>query len=144
DDALLPVRRGGPLVEDVAPELSLLEDVRARPGRPLLVSHLAFGVPLLLAEDHDVRRARVVERHVETADCAVYGDLVRIAPLVLLPLTDAPPVAGARGVFGAGVARVPPERVGVDHVRRRNLAVAVMELNPPMQLPPPGSAVGAQ
>src|SRR4029450_14070347 len=93
DGALLPVWGGCPLVQDVAPELSLLEDVRASPGRPLLVSHFAFGVPLLLAEDHHVRRARVVERHVETHDLAVHGDLVRVDHLDLLHLTDAGAIA---------------------------------------------------
>ena len=143
DDAVLPVWRGCPLVQDVAPQLSLLEDVRARPGGLLLVAHFAFGVPLLLAEDHDVRRARVVERHVETHDLAVHGDLVGIDHLDLLHLTDAGPVAGDRWVFAAGVVRLTPQGVRVDHVLRRELAVAVMELDAPMQLHPPGPPVGA-
>src|SRR5262249_56857327 len=52
--AVLPVGGWRPLVQDVAGQLALLEDVRARARRPLFVPHLSFGLPLLLADDHDV------------------------------------------------------------------------------------------
>ena len=114
------------------------------PAGLLVVPHLAFCVPLLLAEDHDVRSARVVERHVQTHDLAVHGDLVGVDHLDLLDLTDAGPVAGDRGVFPAGVVRVTPEGMGVDDILGRELAVAMMELHALVQLHPPGPPIGAQ
>ena len=141
---MLPVRGWRPLVQDIPAQLSLLEDVRPRPRRLALVPHLAFGVPLLLAEDHDVRGARVVERHVQTHDLAVHGDLVSVDHLDLLDLTDAGPVAGDRRVFPAGVVRVTPEGMGVDDILGRELAVPMMELHALVQLHPPGPPIGAQ
>src|SRR5262249_60833907 len=76
DRARFPVGRGRPLVRDVAVHLAFLEDVGPRPRRPGLVAHLAFLVPLRLAEHDHARRARVIELEVQADDLAVHHDLM--------------------------------------------------------------------
>ena len=138
---MLPVRRGRALVEHVPAELPLFEDIWPRARRVLLIAFLALFLPLRLAEDHDIRRAGVIKRHVQTRHLAVHDDLVIVNRLDALNRANALSVATRRRVFAARIVLITPQGMVVHHILGRELAIAVVEWHALLQLETPGPAV---
>src|SRR5262249_36706033 len=125
--APLPVWCRGTLVEHIAVWRPFLEDIRPGAGRLRLVRHLAFFIPLRLAEDDDGRGARVIKRPVEADYFAVHDDLVIIDDLDPLDLANAVFVPYIGRIFAARVLLVTPQGMTVHDGFRSELAVAVGE-----------------
>src|SRR5437879_1264958 len=113
---MLPVRCGGTLVQEVAAQLLLLENVRPGAGRLGLVRHLAFFVPLCLTKNHGIRGAGVVKRHIQARPLAVQDNVVIVDHLNALDSADTGPVATRGWIFTTRVVLVAPQGMSMYHV----------------------------
>src|SRR5262249_39715636 len=105
---MLPVRCGGTLVQEVAAQLSLLEDIRPSARRPGLVRHLPFFIPLRFTKNHDVRGAGVVKRQIQARPIAAHDNVVTVDHLDTLDAADTSPVATRGWIFTTRIILVAP------------------------------------